>query len=230
LSYEWDVAGAEEAVQAALAINPTYSRAWQMLAGIYVTTGRIHDAAAAARRALELDPLALSLHAFMAMNDLYSRRYDDAIEYGRRTIDMDANYFPGYFYLGLAYQSSGRLREAVQTLEDGQRVGAESTLMRAALGGAYAAAGRPSEALQIVGELDGIQRRKYVPQTFVAAIHLALGDVERAIAGLQRAYSERCYWLMRAVTVDARFDALRADARFHEIRRKMGLAGVGADA
>jgi hypothetical protein len=64
----------------------------------------------------------------------------------------------------------------------------------------------------------------------VAAIHLALGDVERAIAGLQRAYSERCYWLMRAVTVDARFDALRADARFHEIRRKMGLAGVGADA
>ena len=60
-------------------------------------TCRFAEAAAEARRALELDPLALSLNAFMAMTHYFGRQYDEAIEHGRRTVEMDPIFFPDIF-------------------------------------------------------------------------------------------------------------------------------------
>jgi tetratricopeptide (TPR) repeat protein len=60
-------------------------------------TRRFAEAAAEAKRALELDPLALSMNAFMAMTYYFGRQYDEAIEHGCRTVEMDPNFSPGTF-------------------------------------------------------------------------------------------------------------------------------------
>jgi tetratricopeptide (TPR) repeat protein len=225
--HEWDLAGAEAEVRTALADNPQYSRAWQGLAEICTASRRLAEAEAAAKRALELDPLALSLNAFMSMTYFFSNRPDDAIEYGRRTVEMDPAFFPGHLCCGLALQAGGRLDEAADAMQRGYEASAGSTLMLAALGSAAAARGDRSRAAAILRELEDAGRRRYVSAVWVAAIHHALGDDESAIASLERGCRERCYWLIRAVTVDPRFDGLRRDPRLDDVRRRMGLAGAG---
>ena len=48
------------------------------------------------KRGLDLDPLSLHMNAAVTMDCHFARRYEEAIEYGRRTVEMDANFFPGY--------------------------------------------------------------------------------------------------------------------------------------
>ena len=92
-----------------------------------------------------------------------------------------------------------------------------STMMLAALGAAFAAGGREQEANAVLTELQDSGRRKYVTQVFVAAIHAGLGEMDPAIACLNRAYEDKCPWLLRCLVRDARFDPLRRDARFNDL-------------
>jgi TolB-like protein/Flp pilus assembly protein TadD len=220
---DWDLEGAEKDLRAAVALDPNYPRARQNLAECLTMQGRFAEAAAEAARALELDPLALSLNAFMAMTHFFGHEYDQAIEHGCRTVEMDPNFFPGYFYLGLAYQLKGKFAEAAAALQQARVLSNHSTLMVAALGGVFAAWGKQEEARNILRELEEFVRRKYVSQVFTAAIFCGMGDTDRALTCLETAYEDRCTWLVRGMTVDPRLNGLRAEARFQNLARRMGL-------
>jgi hypothetical protein len=53
-------------------------------------------------------------------------------------------------------------------------------------------------------------------------IYLALGDKDRALAGLEKAYEVRSQWLF-LLKVDKIFDPLRSEPRFIELLNKVGL-------
>src|SRR5262249_13788577 len=137
------------------------------------------------------------------------------IEYGRRAVDLDASFFPTHFYLGLAYQQKGQFAEAERELEQARNLSNNSTLMTANLGGVFAFCGKQDEARQILSELEQTGHAKYVPQCFVAAIHVGLHDNDRAFSCLNKACEERSTQLLHCLLADARFDALRTDARFN---------------
>jgi serine/threonine protein kinase/tetratricopeptide (TPR) repeat protein len=223
--YERDLAKAEKELRLAISLNPSYSRAHQALAEVLTIAGRLNEAAAEAKRALELDPLALHMNAFMSMTHYFAREFDEAMDYGARTVDMDPGFYPGYFYMALAAQLQGRFVEAAAALEKARALSNNSTLITATLGGVHAASGNVEEARKILRELEETGGRKYVSQTSVAAIHTALGAADQACACLERAYQDRCTWLLRALTVDARFDPLRREPRFQELVRRAGLSG-----
>ena len=222
--YDWDLQGAEKEIRAAVELDPKYPRARQVLAEYLTTMSQFAEAEEEARQALHLDPLALSLNAFMAMTYFFARRYEDAIEHGRRTVEMDPSFFPGYFYLGLANQLNGKFAEAAAALEQARVLSNQSTLMVATLGGIFADWGKQEQARSILRELQELGRGKYVSQVFVAAIYTGLGDHDRALSCLEEAFEDRCWWLLRGVKVDPRFDRLRDEARFHNLVQRMRLA------
>jgi len=86
--YDWDPENAEQELRQAAALDPKYPRARQTLAENLTIQGRFEEAVVEAKRALELDPLALSLNAFMTMTYYFGREYHKAIEHGLRTVDM----------------------------------------------------------------------------------------------------------------------------------------------
>jgi serine/threonine-protein kinase len=219
--YDWDLENAEEELRQATALDPRYPRARQALAENLTIRGRFEEAAIEARRALELDPLALSLNAFMAMTYYFGREYDKAIEHGLRTVEMDANFFPGYFYLGLAYQLSGQFAAAARALQQARVLSNNSTLMAASLGGVFAAWGKQEEARSILHELEQMGRRKYVSRVFVAAILVGLGEIDHALACLETAYEDRCTWLLRCLAADPRLDKLHSEPRFQDLICRM---------
>jgi tetratricopeptide (TPR) repeat protein len=219
--YDWDQESAEKELRQAAALDPKYPRARQALAENLTVVGRFEEAVIEAHRALELDPLALSLNAFMAMTYYFTRQYDRAIEHGSKTVDMDPNCFPGYFYLGMAYQMNGQFAEAAAALQQARVLSNDSTLMVASLGGAFAAWGKQDEARNILHELQQMGRRKYVSQVFVAAILIGLGEIDQALTCLETAYEDRCTWLPRCLAADARLDMLHSEPRLQRLIRRV---------
>jgi serine/threonine-protein kinase len=225
-SYEWDFAGGEQDLRAALEMDPKYARARQCLAENLLIVGRFDEALDEANRALKLDPLALSLNAFMSMTHYFHQQYDRAIEYGCKTVDLDPNFYPAYFYLGMAYQLTGQLVDAVTALKRARALSNDSTLTVACLGGAYAAGGNHDEARKILRELDEIERRRYVSQTIVAAIFAGLGENDEALERLDRAQRNHCVWLPFCLAADARFDCLRNEPRYRNLVRSIGIEQI----
>jgi hypothetical protein len=95
--------------------------------------------------------------------------------------------------------------------------------MVATLGGVFAAWGEKEKARKILHELEEVGRRKYVSQVFVAPIYAGLGDRDLAFACLEKAYDDRCSWLLRCLMADPRLDSLRSAVRFQNLVRRMGF-------
>ena len=71
----------------------------------YGRTGRIEEAIAEAKRALQLDPVSVIVNWNLGKSFYYARRYDETIEQFRKTLDLDPNSILAL--LGLGADSGG---------------------------------------------------------------------------------------------------------------------------
>ena len=85
-----------------------------------------------------------------------------------------------------------------------------------------ARSGDRSGALKIVAELERESQQRYIPPSQIAAVYVALGDKQQALAWLEKAYQVRDSWIP-AITVEPPFKPLHSDPRFREFVRRVGL-------
>jgi len=224
-TWQWQEAQVE--FERSLALNPAYPTANHWYAEYLMTMGRHAEALARMKASQELDPLSLIISVAIGWAFYMGRRYEEAIEQLRRTVELDPNYPVTYWILGLLLRKMGRYEEAIVEGEKGVKLSGGSPLIRAALAQSFAAAGRSQEAVQILGDLTELAKQKYVAPYFFAGIHIGLGENDRAMEYLARAYAERSHWLIY-LHIDPSMDGLRPDARFQELLRRIGLPLSGA--
>src|SRR5262249_14092504 len=94
--------------------------------------------------------------------------------------------------------------------------------MRAALAQTLGAAGKASEARQILEDLTKLATQKYVAPYFIAGIHVGLGEDGRAMECLEKAWEEHSHWLIY-LHIDPSMDGLRENPRFQDLLRRVGL-------
>jgi serine/threonine protein kinase/TolB-like protein/Tfp pilus assembly protein PilF len=230
LSYEWDWAGAESEFRRALELKPGYATAHQWY-GVYLSEMGRHDESLEHRkRALELDPLSLSISTGLARAYFWARRYDESIAHLQKALERDPKYADTHWSFGLAYEQKKMYDEAVAAYQRAISLSKTAEFpegkpeMIAALGHAYAVAGRRDDALRILEQLkELVGRQSYVSPYSIALIHAALGDKEQAFEWLERAYRERDESFIH-LKVDPRLDHLRDDPRFIEMLRLIKLA------
>jgi len=116
----------------------------------------------------------------------------------------------------------GRYELAITNGEKGVNLSGGSPLMRAALAHTYGVAGRKAEASQMLNDLTKLAKQKYVAPYFLAGIHIGLGENDRAIEYLEKAYDEHSNWLIY-LHMDPSIDSLREDTRFQDLLRRVGL-------
>ena len=92
----------------------------------------------------------------------------------------------------------------------------------ATLGHAYAVAGKRTEALKVLADLQKRASQKYVSPYFIALIYMGLGEKDKTFAWLEKAYEERYPYLV-LIKVEPVFDGLHSDLRFQELMRRVGL-------
>jgi tetratricopeptide (TPR) repeat protein len=193
-----------------------------------MTMGRQAEAIAKMKNGQDLDPLSLIINVAVGWALYHSRRYDEAGEQLRRSVDLEPNYPVTYWILGLVLRKTGCCEPAIAASENAVKLSNGSPLMLAALAYTLGAAGRTKEALQILDELTKLAKQRYVAPYFFAGIHLGLGDHDRAIECLEKSYEERSHWLIY-LHIDPGMDALRDDPRFQDLLRRIGLPAPGRD-
>jgi len=218
--YDLDWAGAEREYKRAIELNPNYSITWEVYAYLLSATGRLEEGIRTAQRGVEVDPLSVVLAADMANATYLARRYDEAIKQYQKSLEMDPNHFGGLAGLGEVYELKGMHDEAIKSFQKAIAVGGRTSGLLAFLGHAYATSGKQAEAQKLLAELNEMSKQAYVSPYDLAVLYVGLGDKERAIEQLNKAYEDRAGWIMY-LNVEPIFDPLRADPRFGELVSRM---------
>jgi len=218
--FDWDLQSADQEFRRGIALNPGYATAHHWYAWHLSLLGRNDESIAEMRKAQNLDPLSLIINADLAEVLLLARLTNESIQQSRKTIEMDVNFPFAHNQLGLAYLQQQKREEAIVELQTATRLSASSPTCAANLGRAYAVTGRRDEAVQLLGDLKERATASYSNAAEIAIVYAALGDTDQAIAWLDKGYEER---FNPGVLLRPGFDPLRADPRFQDLERRVGL-------
>jgi TolB-like protein/DNA-binding winged helix-turn-helix (wHTH) protein/Flp pilus assembly protein TadD len=219
---QWHWSEAEAEYRRALALNPNHAQAHAGLATWLLCQGRTDEALDWARRARELDPLAVS-GDLLGWALYIARRYDDAIRESRSALVTSPNDTGVLWRLGFMLIANNRPKEAISVLEKALPISKRSPGIVGILAKAYALAGQRSKALKLLDELQRRRQRHYVPAAAFVNAYLGIGDTDQVFFWLEQALKEKSN-LMQWLGVDPMFDPLRSNPRFVELVRRVGLA------
>ena len=221
-TYDWDWTAAGRHFEQALAVNPSYVSSQPFYPLFLGSLGRFEEAVAAAKCALDLDPVSAAGSHFLAVQFYLSREFDQAIQECHKTLEMDPNYAIAYALLGQAYSGKGLHREALPDLDKYLALSRGSASSLELLGYAHAQLGERNEALRMVEELRELAKRSFVSSFSFALVYAGLEDRDQAFTWLEKACEER-FNRLAYVKVEAFWDPLRSDPRFAELLRRIGL-------
>jgi TolB-like protein/DNA-binding winged helix-turn-helix (wHTH) protein/Flp pilus assembly protein TadD len=219
--FDWDLASADREFRRAIELNPGYATAHHWYAWHLSLLGRNDDAIAEMKKALNLDPVSLIINADLAELLLIAHFTDESIQQSRKTIEMDAHFPLAHDQLAVAYLQRNRIDEAVSELQRAVQLSTGSPTCTANLARAFAVSGRRTEAIQLLGDLKKRSRVSYSNASEIAVVYAALGDNDQAMTWLEKGYEER---FNPSVLLRPGFDPLRADARFQDLERRVGLS------
>src|SRR5687767_2290595 len=222
VAYDWNWVEAESEFKRAVELDRnnslTHFRYGLGLAGV----GRFDEWIAKVKRAVELEPLELSMNANLAWAYFTARQFDNALDQAKKTYDLDQNFVVARWNLSQAYIGKGMYAEAISLNEQSLQANPTSQSALRDAGYAYAKSGRRKEANEMINRLKELAKTQYVMSCRIATIYGALGEKDKAFAELEKAFAERDWDLHRVIT-DPFMDPLRDDPRFKELLRKIGL-------
>ena len=221
--YDWNWTEAERSFKRAIELDPNNSAAHFRYGQVYLApTGRVDEAAAEIKRGLDLEPLDVNMGATLAWVYLVAGQNDKALEQARKTYDLEPNHPIGRWILSQALIYKGMYGEAISLNEQWLQTDPTNQFALRDAGIAYAKAGRPDKAEEMIRKFREIAKTKYVPTCRIASIYAALGDKDKAFEELQKALEVRDWELFR-MGPDPYFSSLRDDPRFKEMLKRINL-------
>ncbi len=199
----WDRAGAENELHTALSLNPSHAVAHQQLGIMAMDDGRMDDAIAEVRLAVQLDPLSQDSIESLARKLHVAGRYTEAIA----TYDRA---------LALADSEVAREHKAYALAQLGQKEAALALARSLSLEWlrfrTFAAAGAWAEAEKTFPTTAPENRAYYL---------FMLGRTEEGLAALNPAEMESTY--LHDVLFEPWFDPVREDPRFKKFLETLGV-------
>jgi serine/threonine-protein kinase len=221
MNLDWDWAGAESAYQHALRLDPGQAIAHLWYGWYLVLLGRHDQSIAELQQAIRLDPLAQLAYGFLGSALYFAGRFDEALTNARRAVEVASDYWMAHWMVGNCYEALGQWPEAIAACERALAL-SDAPITKATLAVCYAGAGERRDAEQLLAELQQPGSQHFVPPYYIALICTALGEADQAFTWLDLAVAARDE-SAPLLNVDPRVDGLRADARFADLLRRIGL-------
>jgi tetratricopeptide (TPR) repeat protein len=218
--YDWDWESAEREYKYAIALNPGYATAHHWYAWHLIVMGRNSEALAEMRQAESLDPLSPIISAELADALCIAHFYDESVRQSRKTLELHPNFAVAHYELGQAFAQKQMHEEAIAELQKATELSGGNAAFDSKLAYVYAIAGRMGEAMKIVKDLEARQGRPSSTDAHIALVYVGLGDHDRAISWLNKAYQAR---FNPSILMRTAFDPLRSDGRFQDLLRRIGL-------
>jgi len=232
---DWDWLAAERSLRRALAIEPAHPEALVQYGGLLEALGRLDEALHLKQQALARNPQSPWLLVQIARSYWHQRKYDEAIAWARRALDLDPKHLLAIGLIRGVHWKRGNLEGFL-----------EEDLRRASLFGAR------QEALGHLNQIAGELRRVYVDAGLRgvrqymadmpddarlrfdttlkqadrrAAFYGEAGRLDKAFDCLDQAIASREPGMVY-LAVAPHWDSLRSDPRFGERITRLALVGA----
>ena len=193
----------------ALELNPNNVDAHHTYSYLLSYTGRHDEAIQKAKMALELEPLSAVMTRGLALVYLLARQYDQALKYYQDCLEINPNSLGATFLLVFVYHQMGLQDQSIAMLEEYHRLLGEET-HATLINQSYERSGYRSAVRELLGAGEvGF----WTDPAVKAWLFAVIGENERSLESLQRAYGERSGWLIYA-NVHPSLDPVRSDPRF----------------
>ncbi|MGC2695306.1 MAG: hypothetical protein WA738_05890 [Candidatus Angelobacter sp.] len=224
--YHWKWKEAEAGYEQAIELNPDHADTHLWYSWLLLALGKRDAAFDEIEQTMsivqETDPHRLvAVHTTRAAAYYFGREYQRAVDECEKAKQLDPEYFMLHFIAGRAYMRLGEYAKAIAHLKSAQTSG-EMPLMDAALGLAYSVSGKKEQTMKLAETFKSAAKKRYIPPTYFGMLFAGLGDRDKALMWLKRAFAERAdglTWL----NVEPMLDEIRSDPRFQDLLRRIGL-------
>ena len=225
--YHWKWEEAEAGYELAIELNPDHADTHLWYSWLLLALGRRDAAFDEIEQTMsivqETDPHRLvAVHTTRAAAYYFGREYQRAVDECEKAKQLDPEYFMLHFIAGRAHMRLNNYAKAIAHLKASRTGTGEFPLMDAALGLAYAVSGKKGLTAKMAEQFKAAAKKRYIPPTYFGMLFAGLGDKDKAMTWLEKAYDDRAdglTWL----NVEPMLDEVRNDPRFQDLIRKIGL-------
>jgi len=220
--HDWNLEAAERELDKAIALAPSYPCAHEDRAEFLAFLGRRAEALAELTRINQID---FGPGAAMTEAGVYFqlRDFQNLLEASRRGVASNPNEWVEHYNLGIGYEGTGKLSEAISEYQKAVELSNGDQDARASLAHAFAAIGNRADAEKILRDLEHRSKDSYISPYILATIYAGLGEKDKAFKYLEKAYDEKSLDISWHLKADLRIDNLRSDPRFQVLARRVGL-------
>lgn len=152
----------------------------------------------------------------------------EALDLADKMIEIEPDFYGAYWFRGAIHLSAGEYKKAVEELKKAVTLGGHQIVL-SDLASAHSLAGDADEAAAILERLLEMRRDEYAPAICLARIYSRLGENDKTIEWLEKAFEERngeMVFLQSEIAGAADGDSLHSladDPRLTQILNKMNL-------
>lgn len=225
--YHWKWQEAEAGYEQAIELNPDHADTHLWYSWLLLALGQRDAAFDEIEQTMsivqETDPHRLvAVHTTRAAAYYFGREYQRAVDECEKAEQLDPKYFMLHFIAGRAHMRLNNYAKAIRHLKSARTGTGEMPLMDAALGLAYAVSGKKGLTAKLAEQFKAAAKTRYIPPTYFGMLFAGLGDKDKALEWLEKAFEERAdglTWL----NVEPMLDELRPDPKFQDLVRRIGL-------
>jgi TolB-like protein/tetratricopeptide (TPR) repeat protein len=221
LVYDWNGPAAEKALLRALEINPALATARLHYAAYPTTQARNQEAVREIRRAVEFDPLSIRAYSLGANLLVFTRDYEEAIELGRKGLELEPNSAFILAFQGVAYAQLGRFADGVANMKRAETLDGSPTIL-ALEAVVFGLAGQKDAARAVIHRLEETARNRYFCPYEIGAAYATIGEAGIAYDWFREGIKGRAD-CMAWLGVEPWMDAFRADPRYRTLLEEIGL-------
>jgi TolB-like protein/DNA-binding winged helix-turn-helix (wHTH) protein/tetratricopeptide (TPR) repeat protein len=216
--YDWDWDGATREFKATIAIDPNYAVAYQYYGYALFGMGRGEEGLAAMKHAAELDPVSPSVQTSLAWAYFLLRQFDQSVDQCQRVLELYPDFVPAHQLRGLVLGLMKRDQKSLAELTLARKLEPDSSITPILIDYELASSGRRAEAAAHLNSFFVDAHGGSIPDYYLAAAWVAVGDKRQAQLFLNRALQAHSNWIIY-LQYDPRFDDLRTNPQFQSLIR-----------
>jgi len=220
--FDWDTA--ESYLKKALEREPQEKSSLHSYANLLISRGDFQAGLECALRAVAIDETDKVIYATLGWFYFLAGDHKKAEELTKEAIFRFPEFPPAHFVRGLVLEQNDNYREALESYKQSLKLEPLPITISAIghLEGMYGNQAGARASLRQIGDLQKTGQIEYRPAYCDALIYASLGDKEQALSALERAYDQKCDWLIH-LAVEPRWNEIRNDVRFQRLMKKVNI-------
>jgi len=181
---DWDWKGAEKGFMKALEINPNSAEAHEYYAMLLSTLGYHKKALKEAEMAFALDPLNAPISHILGYVYFNNNLIDDAFAQNEKTKKIEPGFGDVWNSTAWLYLKTGDYQKGIELMDMVKNQPGNRTKALSGLGYGYAKLGEKEKAQSYIDELEKFNKNGSNISMEIAAIYIALGDLDKGFEQL----------------------------------------------